>query len=100
MWQYRHPDYKNKAMKKYRRLYDYYSLGVVLFEIGTWCPLWKFEQRQNLGSLSAEMFSEKLVEKAYTLLGGTIGVIYRDAVLACLKSAFGDATDNEEGKKR
>jgi hypothetical protein len=36
---YRHPEYKNRPMQYFHRAFDYYSLGIVLLEIGLWYPL-------------------------------------------------------------
>lgn len=36
---YRHPDYQGEAAQGYKAQYDFYSLGLVLLEIGLWSPL-------------------------------------------------------------
>lgn len=36
---YRHPDYQGEAAQGYQARYDFYSLGLVLLEIGLWAPL-------------------------------------------------------------
>lgn len=99
-WRYHHPDYKTKAMKKYRRVYDYYSLGVVLFEIAIWCPLDYFVKRYKLDGLSAEQFSITLREKAQGLLGGLVGAHFRDAILTCLNADFGDTAETTGGREK
>lgn len=35
---YRHPDHQGLTPKRYRKTYDYYSLGVVLIELAFWQP--------------------------------------------------------------
>ncbi|KAI4694764.1 hypothetical protein J4E81_006364 [Alternaria sp. BMP 2799] len=49
---YHHPDYlQNKS--RYRQEYDYYSMGMMLLEIGHWAPLVKLTENANLQEILA-----------------------------------------------
>ena len=78
---YQHPEY---AMHKTRfmRLHDYYSLGIVLLEIGLWRTISSFGNRYT--NLPAWNLSRKLLEDVVPQLGEHVGASYRDAVHFCL----------------
>jgi serine/threonine protein kinase len=79
---YEHPEYTDKG--RYVLEYDYYSLGLVLLEIGLWCPLQLWSDRKEYKNLLPGKFRDILVEKYVPRLASTVGYIYRDAVLTCL----------------
>ncbi|SCO78746.1 uncharacterized protein FRV6_02959 [Fusarium oxysporum] len=75
-------------LTRYRREFDIYSLGVVLLEIGLWCPIkriFKDCQTEDLG-----VFSEQLKTKYVPELRGRMGRVYADVVVNCLKGNFGE----------
>ncbi|RYP90030.1 hypothetical protein DL770_003875 [Monosporascus sp. CRB-9-2] len=82
---YQHPTYLKEG-RGYRLEYDYYSLGIILLEIGFWMPLAKitggwdgsYEQRRRL-----------LVAKRVPRLRQHMGREYSEAVRCCLESDFG-----------
>ena len=95
---YRHPEYESKEgpvgvrrkQPRFTRLFDYYSLGVVLLEIGLWHTaeyLVEFSQQQEgragLSSTDGEARRHTLLRQAETL-GAYMGEMYRDAVKWCL----------------
>ncbi|KAH0541256.1 hypothetical protein FGG08_004261 [Glutinoglossum americanum] len=89
---YRHPDYQTAEDRdtldetselKYRREYDIYALGLVLFEIGAWRPLQDFKREDDRHTLR-----KNLLETYIPRLGVTMGAIYRDVVLACISDKF------------
>ncbi|KAB8225623.1 hypothetical protein BDV33DRAFT_198532 [Aspergillus novoparasiticus] len=72
--------------EKYRRQYDVYSLGVVLLEIGLWCPLkriWK-DCREDF-----DKFLSELTHTYTPQLRGRMGRVYADIVRCCLEYDFG-----------
>lgn len=78
---YAHPSYRLGKVR-YCRLFDIYSLGVVLLEIGLW-------RRVKLGGLSATRVQETLIQACKDELGPAMGVRYREAVRCCLEGDFG-----------
>jgi serine/threonine protein kinase len=84
---YQHPDYTTGG-QRYRPAFDYYSLGVVLLEIGLWRPIssWKSKFRD---STAAEVRSD-LIESCRARLGIKMGVVYRDVVLRCMDGSLED----------
>jgi hypothetical protein len=89
---YRHPDLNNGS--SYRKLYDLYSLGVVLFEIALWEPLYMRGGVREYGA-DAEARRNWLIKAADAVLGGRVGEKYRDVVKACLTGNFGPNVDVE-----
>jgi serine/threonine protein kinase len=84
-----HPEYlKHKGRLRYRPEFDYYSLGMVLLEIGYWKPLNKIIA--NIPG-SPEDLLDHLRRKQVPGLGFTMGTTYRDVVDACLSGDFGKA---------
>ncbi|KAI1127757.1 kinase-like protein [Nemania abortiva] len=83
---YQHPDYGSTG--RYRQVFDYYSLGVVLLEIGLWRPLssWKSKFR----ALSLVEIRQELVNICRGRLGVKMGAAYRNAVLRCLDGSLDD----------
>ncbi|RYP38834.1 hypothetical protein DL768_010752 [Monosporascus sp. mg162] len=81
---YQHPEYA--SAERYRQIFDYYSLGVVLLEIGFWRPLSSWQSKfRDLGL--AEVRSE-LIRICRTRLGVKMGVTYRDVVLRCIDGSL------------
>ncbi|OCK76317.1 kinase-like protein [Lepidopterella palustris CBS 459.81] len=79
---YEHPEYRVKG--RYLLEYDYYSLGLVLLEIGLWCPLQMWSDRKEYRNMAPKEFRNLLVAKYVPRLTATVGEIYRDAVRTCL----------------
>ncbi|KAK5634957.1 hypothetical protein RRF57_010669 [Xylaria bambusicola] len=81
---YQHPEYASTG--RYRQMFDYYSLGVVLLEIGLWRPLksWKSKFRSfGLAEIRAE-----LIQICQARLGAKMGAVYRDVVLRCIDGSL------------
>ena len=78
--EFQHPEYRRRPIR-YCPEFDYYSLGMVLLEIGCWKPLNKMteEIRGSPENMLAELLRSRL-----SRLGQYMGVIFRDVVKACL----------------
>jgi serine/threonine protein kinase len=80
---YSHPGYlKNRS--RYRREYDYYSLGIVLLEIGLWKPLRSLAAKFSADDQSPEQLREFLLERHVARLHTRMGMVYQNAVRTCL----------------
>jgi len=72
----------------YSKLYDAYSLGILLLEIGLWCPIqriWKDCKSDDLGVFAVELKNRYVPE-----LRGRMGKVYADIVRRCLDGDFVD----------
>jgi serine/threonine protein kinase len=87
---FKHPEYLRKDHVRYRPGFDYYSLGLVLLEIGCWKSLDKMTE--NINGSPEDVLSE-LLRNRLPRLGQYMGVIYRDVVKACLTWDTQGATD-------
>jgi serine/threonine protein kinase len=87
---YYHPEYRNSdkdgKRKRFCCEYDYYSLGLVLLELGLWRSLSELKA-QKRGSRPDE-FRKFLCDEMVPHLANSMGIFYRDAVLACLEGDF------------
>jgi hypothetical protein len=84
---FQHPKYlRGRGKIRYRDEFDYYSLGMVLFEIGLWKPLDTITKSYGL---LEDMLAE-LKTKHIERLGEQMGAIYQDVVSACLNGGFGE----------
>ena len=82
-----HPEYlKHEGRLRYRPEFDYYSLGMVLLEIGHWKPLNKIIAKIPG---NPEDLLNHLRRKQVPELGFTMGITYRNVVDACLSGDFG-----------
>ncbi|KAL8923159.1 MAG: hypothetical protein Q9172_003256 [Xanthocarpia lactea] len=94
---YQHPQYAEHK-HRYRPEFDYYSLGLVLLEIGLWLPLADMTGRHKLSSLEEQR--SYLLDKCVPLLGHQMGREYATAVKVCL-DYFGstDCVDGDSQSK-
>jgi hypothetical protein len=90
---YQHPKYEY-GKNRFKKVEDYYSLGIVLLEIAFWKTCHDMWQSGRYKSLDRDAFKEKLVEKFVPGLAAVMGTAYRDAVSICLRWEF-NADDNE-----
>lgn len=80
---YAHPAYRSGNVR-YCRLFDIYSLGVTLLEIGLWrCVDSDLDVQQ-----SPSRVQDLLVQACKEELGPAMGVNYREAVRCCLEGDF------------
>ncbi|KAL9075022.1 MAG: hypothetical protein Q9161_001953 [Pseudevernia consocians] len=89
---YQHPQYAERK-QSYLPEFDYYSLGLILLEIGLWMPLNNMMGNQNFSSFEEQRIY--LLRARVPLLGHMVGKEYLAAVSVCLRT-FGDSTDNKE----
>jgi serine/threonine protein kinase len=78
---YKHPRYLHEV--RFRRAFDYFSLGVVLLELGTWTTMESL--RSHHSDLNIEDFQEILLSTYVPMLRERRGGIYENAVRSCLK---------------
>jgi hypothetical protein len=90
---YQHPKYEY-GKNRFKKVEDYYSLGIVLLEIAFWKTCHDMWQSGRYKSLDRDAFKEKLVEKFVPGLAAVMGTAYRDAVSICLRWEF-NADDTE-----
>ncbi|KAK6523676.1 hypothetical protein TWF281_001651 [Arthrobotrys megalospora] len=94
--QYYHPSYTPNpgSQRPYRLHYDYYSLGLVLLQIGLWEGLSKLVKVDGQKALSTREMLDHLLKKRVPMLGHYMGVDYQAAVWACLTEfeELGDTT--------
>jgi serine/threonine protein kinase len=92
---YEHPDYKVPGgHRRFHKAFDYYSLGVVLLEIGLWYTMQNFDD--EFETLISTAKRDLLVKYAQQL-GAYMGELYRNAVVYCLTAEYGEGLDVEEG---
>ncbi|KAI8930877.1 hypothetical protein NX059_011894 [Plenodomus lindquistii] len=95
---YRHPSRQGPARKGHRKTHDYYSLGVVLLEIGLWQSAIKMVARRGENtSPSATMNS--LQKDASERLAHFAGSAYQKAVELCLSSQFEIDSDDKSDSR-
>ncbi|XXH02715.1 hypothetical protein Hte_009100 [Hypoxylon texense] len=82
---YQHPDYVSYG-QRYRFAFDYYSLGIVLLEIGLWRPLKSWQTKFR--DLSMAEVRSQLIEICQERLGMRMGVVYKDVVLRCMDGSL------------
>jgi hypothetical protein len=96
---YRHPSALRNPTTEFRKIHDYYSLGVVMVEIACWKPMEELLMKYR--ELRGEECKEEDIKKVREILMDNqalgsprdvafrMGDIYRGAVEVCLKSDFG-----------
>jgi serine/threonine protein kinase len=98
LYAYQHPSYGGieNPMARYVPEYDYYSLGLVLLEIGLWNSLEKMTPLHD--SPPRKTIRDFIRDRRVPFLVGTMGETYQDAVEACLfgglSTAGGDVDKN------
>jgi hypothetical protein len=72
----------NLQPTRYRREFDVYSLGIILLEIGFWCPIRRIardSRSQNPAAFASELRTRYVPE-----LEGRMGKVYANIVAHCL----------------
>jgi hypothetical protein len=91
---YCHPSYLREGSfaSGFRRRYDIYSLGLVLFEIGCWRKLEEFDLSEG----PREGIASQIEEEYIHWIGVSMGSTYRAVVLACLKGTYWPLPDDKD----
>lgn len=79
---YQHPDYAQTG--RFKAIYDQYSLGLILLEIGFWRPLQTWSGSPACQKMNLEQFRHLLLERTVPNLGIEMGATYRNIVRFCL----------------
>ncbi|KAI1391627.1 uncharacterized protein F4822DRAFT_427483 [Hypoxylon trugodes] len=90
---YRHPDNQGSLTKGYQKKHDFYSLGVVLLELG----LWQCCEDYITKGMTANHIQSILQEKCTEQLAHDAGDSYQSAVDVCLSGDFGVDLDYSSG---
>lgn len=98
---YQHPDY-SQGSGSFRDFCDYYSVGIVLLEIGSWSPPEDFHKRSRVPDSGLDLkyrraFRDELLKKYVPRLRCLMGATYSDATIACLDGSFGSTTISTGG---
>lgn len=76
--------------KRFSILDDYYSLGLMLLEIGLWYPEQGWSQQKEYKALPPEKLRELYLKRCVPRLGPRMGSVYRDIVELCLNNGLDD----------
>ena len=90
---YGHPIY-TRGQKPFCQEFDYYSIGLVLLELGFWDPLTGIT-RDIRGGTPEELL-EGLLKDSVPSLKSYMGDAYAEAVGACLRMEFGESSKTVE----
>ncbi|KUL90013.1 hypothetical protein ZTR_02800 [Talaromyces verruculosus] len=85
---YLHPEYLQH--RRFSILDDYYSLGLMLLEIGLWYPEQGWSQQKEYKALPPGKLRELFLKRYVPRLGPRMGSIYRDIVEMCLNNGLDD----------
>jgi serine/threonine protein kinase len=91
--EYQHPDYVEHRAPFSAR-YDYYSLGIILLEIGLWISVVELRQRWKIST--ARKLRTELINRRVPLLGHSMGQRYCEAVEHCLSYSADNLTESEQ----
>ncbi|KAH8592614.1 hypothetical protein B0O99DRAFT_629362 [Bisporella sp. PMI_857] len=90
---YRHPAYQQTG--HFRVGYDYYSLGVMLLEIGLWVPLSVIACLSEYHTMSPSELRNMLVTRYVPRLGCKMGRIYQEVVYVLLSDRLDPNPERE-----
>ena len=91
--EYLHPNYR-QGITGYKRSYDYYALGLVLLEIGTWTSLSNIYERHP--TAHPDELRAKYIQHCTEQLGKTMGPIYMNVTKKCLEYNAGEDNVGEQ----
>jgi len=96
---YRHPQRQGAAMQGHRKKHDFYSLGVVLLEVGLWQTAKEIIKKIRTSGPSPREIQMELQKNCSERLAHYAGDTYQAAVDVCLGSKFGVDVDDEQGSR-
>jgi serine/threonine protein kinase len=85
--QYQHPEYLIHH-ERYREEFDYYSVGMILLEIGLWNTLCTITKSDRFQGLSNEQFRREIIARMIPELRIAMGTRFMEATRACLEGGF------------
>ncbi|KAI1128865.1 kinase domain-containing protein [Nemania abortiva] len=80
---YHHPGYLTYE-ERYREEFDYYSVGMLLLEIGLWNTLSMLTDSDRFQGLSDDEYRTEVLNRRVSQLGVAMGTHYMQATRACL----------------
>jgi hypothetical protein len=84
---YQHPRHL-QGQERYREEFDYYSIGILLLEIGLWSTLSKILDSGRFKDMSLEGIRRNIIATRVPQLGVAMGRRYMEATQACLEGGF------------
>ncbi|KAM6513272.1 hypothetical protein FALCPG4_015715 [Fusarium falciforme] len=96
---YQHPEYLAHK-ERYREEFDYYSVGMLLLEIGLWSPLSKITESGRFQGVSNEQFKNEVIRNRVPQLSIFMGTRYMEATRTCLEGGFVEKTGGSGDGKR
>lgn len=77
---------------RWNMLFDTYSLGVILIEVATWCPVDRLCSRK----ITADEFQDSIVDVYYPMMRFYMGEKYAAAARRCLEGGFGLISEDSD----
>ncbi|KUJ08140.1 kinase-like protein [Mollisia scopiformis] len=91
---YQHPEYREGGPNlRFREEFDYFSLGIVLLELGLWRTLSSMTKGKERAKSSE--IRQYLLDEMVPSLGSYMGKVYRDLVRICIDGCKPSRTGNE-----
>lgn len=90
---YQHPKYLTHR-ERYREEFDYYSVGMILLEIGHWQTLSKLTETRGFQGKSEEQFGRRVIANRVPDLALNMGTRYMEATRRCLEGDFVESSGN------
>jgi serine/threonine protein kinase len=84
---YQHPEYFRRQAR-YREEFDYYSIGILLLEIGLWSTVSKILDSGRFKAMSLEEARRNIITTRVPQLGVAMGRRYMEATQACIEGGF------------
>ena len=94
---YQHPSYLTGG-ERYREEFDYYSVGMLLLEVGLWATLSEITGSSRFYDISDEQFKRTVIITKVPLLRIVMGTRYMEATRRCLEGDFaGSSVEAADG---
>ena len=93
--EYLHPEYRKRSTSA-RRSYDYYSLGLILLEIGLWMSISNIYEHKDYQEHSPAALRDKYINLCNQHLGKAMPRIYQEVTKTCL--SYGTETEGVRGQ--
>jgi len=90
---YQHPEYL-AHQERYREEFDYYSVGMLLLEIGLWKTLSKITESNRFQGIADEQFRREVIATRVPQLGIAMGTSYMEATRKCLEGGFAGRSED------